>query len=617
MYGVRPGYRAVVAGDSAGDIAHRLADAGVQVVAGGTGVRRVLGRAGVRAVELADGRRVEADLVVAADGWSAQTALWTMAGGALDFDDELDRFVVAGRDRADLAAVGGLVGDAPLDHLIDDASAVGRGRRTRTVAPHPVPKAPAPRPVPGAAVVDFSEDVTATDLRAAAAEGYRSVELAKRYTTATMGPTQGKYAAVNTAAVLGAATGRSIRQIGTPTARPPYSPVPLGALAGRRFHPVRYTPMHAWHVAAGAQMAAAGQWLRPQHYGDPVAEARAVRTGVGIIDVSTLGKFELSGSDVPRLLNALYVNRWSALAVGSVRYGAMCDEAGVVIDDGVTGRISESRYLMSATSSGADNVARAIEVYLQAVAGDWDVALTDVTDVYASVNVAGPHARTLLSRLAEGVDLSSEAFGYMRVREARLAGVDDCFMWRIGFTGELSYEVHVPAGYGLHVWHRLLAAGADLGVTPFGVEAQRILRIEKGHAVVGQDSDALTGPYSLGLGGMTRLDKPETVGAPELAWQAAHPERLPYVLVGLQPDNHSFVPPESSQILVGGIAVGRVTSSCWSPTLRRAVALAQLRPDLAVPGAAVEIRRTDGGREPALVQPRLAHVDPEGVRLRG
>jgi sarcosine oxidase subunit alpha len=348
-----------------------------------------------------------------------------------------------------------------------------------------------------------------------------------------------------------------------------------------------------------------------------VAEARAVRAGVGIIDVSTLGKFELAGSDVPRLLNAVYVNRWSTLAVGSVRYGAMCDEAGVVVDDGVTGRISESRYVMSATSSGAGNVARAIEVYLQSVAADWDVALTDVTDAYASVNVAGPHARTLLSRVAEGVDLSNAAFGYMRVREARVAGVDGCFMWRIGFTGEVSYEIHVPAGYGLHVWQRLLAAGEDLGVRPFGVEAQRILRIEKGHAVVGQDSDALTGPYSLGLGGMTRLDKTETVGAPELAWQAAHPDRLPYVLVGLQPCDRSFVPPESSQIVAGGAAVGRVTSSCWSPTLERAIALAQIRPDLAVPGTEVEIRRTDGGREPAHVQPGLAHVDPEGVRLRG
>jgi sarcosine oxidase subunit alpha len=348
-----------------------------------------------------------------------------------------------------------------------------------------------------------------------------------------------------------------------------------------------------------------------------VAEARSVRTGVAIIDVSTLGKFELSGSDVPRLLNAVYINRWSNLPVGSVRYGAMCDEAGIVTDDGVTGRISESTYMMSATSSGAGNVARAIEVYLQTVGADWDVSLTDVTDAYASVNVAGPHARTLLSRLVAGVDLSNEAFGYMRVRQAQVAGVDGCFMWRIGFTGELSYEIHVPAGYGLHVWERLLAEGADLGVRPYGVEAQRILRIEKGHAVVGQDSDALTGPYSVGLGALTRLDKPETVGAPELAWQAAHRDLLPYVLVGLQPDEPGFVPAESSQILAGDVPVGRVTSSCWSPTLSRSIALALVQPGFAAAGTVVEFRGADGARESARVQSGLAHVDPEGVRMRG
>jgi sarcosine oxidase subunit alpha len=617
LYGVRPGRRAVLTGtdEQADSVAARLESAGVEVVRAGNEVRRVTGRRGVRSVVFGDGRRVQADLVVTCGGWSAQTALWSMAGGGLCFDAADDRFVPSGPDPDRVLTAGALNGDASLQELIADGEQTGRGQQVRR---QPVSRRAAARhcaPDPKA-VVDFSEDVTVKDIAAAVAEGYRSIELAKRYTTATMGPTQGKYTAINAAAAHARATGRTMDQTGTPTARPPYTPVSLGALAGRRYHPVRCTPMHSWHVQAGAVIAPAGQWLRPQHYGDAVAEAGAVRRGVGIIDVSTLGKFELVGSEVPRLLNALYVNRWSALPVGSVRYGAMCNDAGVVVDDGVTGRLSDARYIMSATSSGAADVARTIATHLQTDGADWDVAFTDLSDAYASVNVAGPRARTLLQRLVQDVDLTNDAFPYMRVRTGSIAEIPGCFIWRIGFTGELSYEIYVPAAYGLHVWQQLVSLGEDLGVVAFGVEALRTLRIEKGHAVVGQDSDALTGPFSIGLGGMTRLDKTETLGIAELTWQAANPAALPYTLVAVQPEDRAYVPEESAQIVHDGRSIGRITSSCMSPTLGRGVALAQVSPLFADAGTRLLIRRVDGSYASAAVLDGLAHVDPEGTKLR-
>jgi sarcosine oxidase subunit alpha len=359
----------------------------------------------------------------------------------------------------------------------------------------------------------------------------------------------------------------------------------------------------------------AGQWIRPEHYGDPAAEARNVRETVGIIDVTPLGKLDLRGPDVPLLLNLLYVNKWSKLGIGRARYGVMCAEDGVVLDDGVTGRLGEEHYLMSTTSSGAATVWEWVENWLQTEHPDWRVHVTPMTTAYASINVAGPNSRELLGRLVEGVDLSPEAFDYMNVRTGRIAGVHECVLWRIGFTGELSYELHVPAGYGLHVWEELLRAGADLGVRPFGVEAQRILRLEKGHLIVGQDTDGLTRAYSAGLDWAVKLDKPDFVGKPELAWQAERGDGPR--LVGLRPLDGSMVLEEACQIISeGGHIVGRITSSRSSPALGHAVCLGQLDAHLAEPGNRVTVRLRDGRDVQAEVTAELAQFDPEGKRQR-
>jgi sarcosine oxidase, subunit alpha len=653
LYAVRPGERAVVlTANPEGDTA--IADlkrAGVEVARVedarlGGDVRAVRGHGGVRSVECADGTRVNCDLLVTAVGWTAPTSLLNMAGCRPSYSERAARYLP---DPAllpeDVLVTGGIAGDGSLEELAAHATATGteaarrsaRIRRSRVLATptagepaagEPAGGAPEPEPVPIPELpldqhpelfigktngfVDFSEDVSAKDLESAIAEGFDSAELAKRFTTATMGPVQGKLETVNTVAVVARATGRSIADTGTTTWRPPYAPVTLGALAGAAFEPVRYSPMQPWHEAHRAVPLIAGAWIRPDRYGDAQAEARNVRENVGIIDVTPIGKLDLRGPDIPKLLNLLYVNKWSKLEIGRVRYGVMCADDGVVLDDGVTGRLGEQHYLMSTTSSGAATVWEWVENWLQTEHPEWTVYVTPVTTAYASINVAGPKSRQLLERLTEGVDLTNEAFPYMNVRTGTIAGVRDSVLWRIGFTGELSYELHVPASYGLHVWEALLEHGADLGAAAFGVEAQRILRLEKGHFIVGQDTDGLTRGFSAGLDWAIKLDKDDFVGKPELAWQGESGTRL----VGLQPVDGSVVPEEASLIMDGTRVAGRITSSRMSPTLGRSICLAQVDAHLAEPGTVVTVKLPSGSRVEARVMPQHAHVDPDGGRMR-
>jgi len=628
LHAVRPGERAVVfsanpEGDAAAEDLRRVgSDVTVIDARSGANLVSVTGAGigpghGVKAAVLSDGRSIDCDLVVTAVGWTAPTTLLNLSGDRPVFNRMANRFVPAGTHDERVVAVGGLVGDGSVEELVAHAGAVGAGLITGVAdAATLVPAAHLPlfRSTTHG-MVDFSEDVSSKDLLSAAKEGYDSVELVKRYTTVTMGPAQGKLETVNAVAILAEATGRTIEETGTTVWRPPYAPISLGALAGRMFEPVRYSPMQPWHEGRRARRLVAGEWIRPDHYGDAAAEVTNVRANVGVIDVTPLGKLELRGPDVPKLLNLLYVNKWSKLDVGGVRYGVMCAEDGVVLDDGVTGHLGPDHYLMSTTSSGAATVWEWMENWLQTEHPDWQVQVVPVTSDYASMNVAGPRARDLMVRLVEGVDLAPDAFAYMQVRQGRVAGVDGCFMWRIGFTGELSYEIHVPAAYGLHVWEALFAAGADLGIGPFGVEAQRIMRLEKGHFIVSQDTDGLTQAFGADLGWLVKLDKPDFAGKPELVWQS---ERGDYQrLVGLQPLDPQVVPPEASQIVDSGRIAGRITSSRFSPTLQRSICLGFVAPELAVAGTTVTVHLPTGEDVPARVMEHHAHVDPEGVRLRG
>lgn len=631
LYAVRPGREAVVftANDDGDAAAEALAGAGVKVARvvdarRGERIQRAIGRGRVSAVQLGDGTTVPADLLVTAIGWTAPTSLLNMAGDRPVWHPEAARFLPGGDGDDTVISTGGLAGDGSLEQLVEHGRSVGRAAAARArgeASPAPgnlgVARHPALFRAPTHGFVDFCEDVSSKDIAAAAAEGYDSSELVKRFTTATMGPTQGKLEVVNTVAVLAETVGADIAELGTTVWRPPYAPISLGALAGRIFEPFRHSPMQPWHEAHGAAPLIAGQWIRPDHYGDPQGEARNLRRNVGIIDVTPLGKLDLRGPDVPKLLNQVYANRFDNLAVGSVRYGVMCAEDGVVLDDGVTARLADEHFLMSTTSSGAGTVWEWLENWLQTTYPDWRVHVTPVTTAFASINVAGPRSRELMQRLVEGVDLSNEAFPYMRVRTGRIAGVEHCVMWRIGFTGELSYELHVPAGYGLYVWEQLIRAGSDLGIRPFGVEAQRILRLEKGHAIVGQDTDGLTRAYSAGLGSLIRLDKDDFAGKPELLWQSQAATISPQ-LVAVETDDAEMVPPEASQIVAdGGATVGRITSSRMSPTLGRSICLALVEGELARPGTRLTVRLPDGRQVQASVRQQLAFIDPEGARLRG
>jgi sarcosine oxidase subunit alpha len=421
--------------------------------------------------------------------------------------------------------------------------------------------------------------------------------------------------AVNALAVHGEAIGSSLLQSATTTWRPPYAPVRLGTLAGRKYEPVRYSSIQPWHEAHGAKRLVAGQWIRPEHYGDPESEVRAVREKVGIIDVSPIGKIDLRGRDVPRLLELVYVNKWSKLDIGRVRYGIMCAEDGVILDDGVTGRLGEDHYIMSTTSGGAGSVWNWLEEWLQTAHPEWDVKLTAVTDGYASINVAGPESRELVRRVTD-IALEPDAFPYMAVRTGTVAEIVDCFVWRIGFTGELSYEIHIPSSHGLQVWEALLEAGEDLEVRPFGVEAQRILRLEKGHFIIGQDTDGLSQGFGFGVDWAIKMDKTDFVGKPELAWQADRDD-YPH-LVAIQTEDPRLVPVESCQIVApDGVIQGRITSSRMSPTLGRSICLGQVDPELARAGQLIQIRLPNGRSAPARVLADHAHYDPEGGRVRG
>ncbi len=651
LYAVKPGQRAVVLTANAdGDrTVTDLERVGVDVArvvdarAGATVVAAHGGAKAVESVELSDGSSVDADLLVTAVGWTAPTSLLNLAGDRPVYDPQAARFF-SDRVPDNIVVTGGLAGDGSAAELVEHGRATGElaARRAAVVA-HTLQRLTS-RAAPVAddtaqsmppddrspltrdahpelfrssthGIVDYSEDVGSKDLVAAATEGYDSVELIKRFTTATMGPAQGKLETVNTVAVLAEARGETIAEVGTTVWRPPFAPVTLGALGGRIFEPVRVSSIQPWHEAHGARPILAGQWVRPEHYGDPEGEVRNVRGNVGIIDVTPLGKLDLRGPDVAKLLAHLYTNKWAKLPVGGVRYGVMCAEDGVVMDDGVTGRLGDEHYLMTTTSSGAAGVWEWAENWLQTEHPDWQVHITPVTTAFTSINVAGPNSRELVSRLT-AIDLDSDAFGYMQVRRGEIAGAEGCFMWRIGFTGELSYELHVPSGYGLAVWEALLEQGADLGVAPFGLEAQRIMRLEKGHFIVGQDTDGLTRMPTVGLNPLIKLDKPDFAGKVELR-EAVEDDTLPR-LVAIQPDDPDIVPVEASQIVRAGTneILGRITSSRRSPTLGRSICLGQVAPEAAAPGTTLTVVLTTGQRISAKVMEHHAHFDPDGERQR-
>ncbi|EKE16988.1 MAG: hypothetical protein ACD_10C00686G0002 [uncultured bacterium] len=465
------------------------------------------------------------------------------------------------------------------------------GSTEPTSKPRLVWSIPLPDHRRGKRFVDFQSDVTVEDVELAVREGYTSVEHVKRYTALGMGTDQGKTSNVNGIGILAALLKADIPSVGTTTFRPAYTAVTLGALAGRessvRFDPVRKSPLHYWHVEAGAVFMPTGLWFRAKYYplsAETMAEAvqreaRNVRSKVGMADVSTLGKIDVQGADAAEFLNRVYINEWSTLKVGRARYGVMLREDGVVFDDGTTTRLSENHFHMTTTTSNAARVMEHLEYHLQVTWRDLDVHLTSVTDQWAAMALAGPHSRKVLEAAFPQIDVSNEALPFMGFVEADINDIT-VRVFRISFSGELAYEINVPADYGVKVWTDLMNAGKPFGIAPYGLEAMEVLRIEKGHLVGGAEIDGRVSPIDLGFEKMLSQKK-HFIGKGALARPAFH-EPARQQLVGLVPaDGKTPIPigaqlVESLEAIKPGAGQGRVTSVHFSPMLNSPIALALL-----------------------------------------
>jgi len=416
--------------------------------------------------------------------------------------------------------------------------------------------------------------------------------------------------------VCAAETDRTMGETGVTTSRPPNPPVSLGALAGERRSPVRRGPLHHEHEALNAVWMNMGEWKRPLYYHADAALSRqecleqeyhAVRERVGVVDVGPLGKIEVKGKDAGKLLDKVYTHRFGNLKVGRVRYAVVCDETGIILDDGTISRLAEDHYFLTTTTGNLEFVVQWLEWWL--IDTGWDAHITNITGGRSSINVAGPRAREVFSGLTD-LDLSTEAFRYMACRQAEVAGAPAVLL-RIGFVGEMGWEIHVPAEYGVHVWRAVLEAGKSFGIRPFGVEAQRMLRLEKKHVIVGVDTDALSNPYESDMAWVAKLDKPDFIGKASLEGLQSAPanERLiGFVMLD------DCLPDDGSVIVVAGKPAGRVTSARYSPANGRAVGLGWVAASLAEDGREIDVR-AQGQLAKARVQ-QVAFYDPEGTRLR-
>jgi sarcosine oxidase subunit alpha len=574
---------------------------------------------------------IAADGLLMSVGWAAADGLFYQAGGRMTWSDTLQQFIPKSAPPGTFAA-GRLNGVHGLDERIADGRRAGEaaaaylglrppptnGEPVRpTVSPsHPFPIFPDDRTK---SFVDLDEDVHYHDIVNAAQEGFDQVELLKRYSTFGMGPSQGKLANINAIRVLARVKKQTVPETGVTTARPFFHPVPLGHLAGRGFHPHRYTPLDSRHQKAGAVFMPAGDWRRPAYYAiagkTPEAvvaeEVTAVRQSVGMIDVGTLGKLEISGPDAAEFVERIYTGKFANLKVGAGRYALMCDESGVIIDDGLVARLAEDRFYVTTTTTASGPVYR--EMQRWAILWGLKVVLANLTGANAAINLAGSRSREILGELCN-LDLSQSAFPYMGLREGQIAGAPARLI-RVGFVGECGYEIHLPAYYAASVWDRLLEAGQRFGIRPFGVEAQRILRLEKAHVIISQDTDGLTNPFEANMAWAVKSDKPFFVGGRSLQILKRKPRTRVLVGFTLAKDRPSSapMPKECHLIIEQGEIVGRVTSITRSPTLRQVIGLAFVRPERAKPGTNFQIRIDDGSMIHATVV-ETPFYDPGNTR---
>ncbi|MWJ29108.1 sarcosine oxidase subunit alpha [Halomonas sediminis] len=592
------------------------------------------------------------DTIASSGGYSPVIHLSSHTGTRPLWRDDILGFVPG--EVKGLTATGGVRGVYPLHEVIRDAADAGvratlaAGVKTHAEAttlpqvaarqdgeacalyqvPHRKPSMRAPKQF-----VDLQNDVTAAGIELATREGFESIEHIKRYTAMGFGTDQGKLGNINGMAIAARCLKRTIPEVGTTVFRPNYTPVTFGAIAGRHcrdlFDPERYTALHQWHVEQGAEFEDVGQWKRPWYFPRTVngkketmheavsRECLAVREHIGILDASTLGKIDIQGPDAREFLGRVYTNKWAKLDVGRVRYGLMCKDDGMLMDDGTTSCLGENHFLMTTTTGGAAGVMEWMELWHQTEWPELDVYFTSVTDHWATMTVTGPDARKLLAEITD-IDLDKDQFKFMDWREGTVAGVP-ARVFRISFTGELSYEINVQANYAMHVWKTLFEHGEKYELTPYGTETMHVLRAEKGLIIVGQDTDGSVTPEDLGMQWAIGYDKPFTwIGKRALSRpDTRRADRKQFV--GLKPKDAKVVLEEGAQIVLDPnqsipmAMVGHVTSSYYSPTLGHGFALAVVKGGHQRMGETVYLPMVDGTvYEAEIVSP--VFVDPKGER---
>jgi sarcosine oxidase subunit alpha len=583
------------------------------VVTGTRGAKRI----SAIAIASADGqgasRTMACDALLVAGGWTPTVHLWSHARGALAWSEALGAYV-PDKIVAGVTCVGACAGEIdPGNGLI-------------------LPMLPSRAdPATLKAFVDFQNDVTARDIRLAVREGFRSIEHVKRYTTNGMATDQGKTSNLNGLQIAAQALEKAAPSVGLTTFRPPYTPAGFGALAGAAkdslFQPVRKTAIDSWAEEQGAVFENVAQWRRARYFpkgredmqAAVARECRGVRETVGIFDASTLGKIEVVGPDAAEFLNRLYTNPWKQLAPGRCRYGLLLREDGFIVDDGVAARLADDRFHVTTTTGGAARVLNMMEDYLQTEWPDLDVWLTSTTEQYSVIALQGPRARDVLAPFVTGIDLSPEALPHMAYAEGTILGVPTR-LFRVSFTGELGFEVNVPAGYGRPVWEALWAEGLKHDIVAYGTEAMHVLRAEKGYIIVGQDTDGTVTPDDAGIGWAVGKKKPDFVGKRSLARpELQRADRKQFV--GLLTRDPTLVLEEGAQIVADPTApvpmpmIGHVTSAYWSETLGRSIALAVVAGGrsrtgetlhVPMPGAVHQVTVTD-----------TIFYDPKGERLNG
>jgi len=646
--------------EALGELPTRARALGLRIETG-RGVARVLGGKRVTGVEtcLAMGQgavleTIPCDAVAMSGGFSPVVHLYSHCGGKVIWDEGAVMFrpdpahPPRGADgTAMVIAAGAANGHLGADTALLDAASAGAkaaqdmGHKGKAAKPAkanaradaailPVwvmPQGASPK-ARAKMWLDYQNDVKVSDVQLAAREGYESVEHTKRYTTLGMATDQGKLSNINGLAVLSQALHKDIPAVGTTTFRPPYTPITLGTLAGEArgdlFQPLRRTPIHAAHEAANAYFEPVGLWRRPytfprlgENHAQAVArEVKNTRQNVGLLDASTLGKIIVKGPDAGRFLDMLYTGVMSTLAVGKCRYGLMCNEQGFLSDDGVVARLSEDTFLCHTTSGGADRIHAWMEDWLQCEWWDWQVYTANVTEQYAQIAVVGPKARDVLQDLG-GMDVSREALPFMAWADGSLSGIP-VRIYRISFSGELSYEIATPAGHGMALWNALQTAGADHGMMPYGTEALHVMRAEKGFIMIGDETDGTVIPQDLNLQGLISKKKADYLGKRgQMRTHLASADR--WRLAGFETLDGGVIP-DGAYIVAEGVNAngqrntqGRVTSTYHSPTLGRGIAMGLIRGGLDRLGEVVEFTNLAGAPIKArIVDP--VFYDKEGAK---